>query len=81
MQKNHISQDKQQVNRGTAFPFTDAGAGEMRFDMQHGKQFIDPQRQAGVKILQGRFDLPLKASGFPVMQEQAPFVWFLLMVS
>jgi hypothetical protein len=49
--------------------------------MQHGKQFLDPQLQIGPEIFQGRFDLPLKASDFPVMQGKAPFVWFLLMIT
>lgn len=42
MHKNQIGQDKQEVYRGTAFPFTDTRSGEMRFDVQHGKQFLDP---------------------------------------
>jgi hypothetical protein len=58
MHKNQIGQDKQEANRGTAFPFTDTGAGEMRFDVQHGKQFLNRQFQIGPELLQGCFDLP-----------------------
>ncbi len=50
----------------------DAGSGQMALDMQ-GKQILDPQFQFRVEIFPGRFDLPLKASDFPVMQEKAPF--------
>ena len=81
MQKYQVSQDKQEVNRGKAFPFTDTGAGEMRFDVQHGKQFLDPQFQIGPELFQRRFDLPLKKSKFFVMQSKAPFLWFLLIIS
>jgi hypothetical protein len=53
----------------------------MALNMQHGKQFLDPQFQVSPKIFQGRFDLPLKVSKFPVMHEQAPFCVVLLVIS
>jgi hypothetical protein len=76
MRKNQIGQDKQELNRRTAFPFTDTGAGEMRFDVQQGKQFLDPQFQIAPELLQSCFDLPLKTSDLSVMQREAPFLWF-----
>jgi hypothetical protein len=48
----------------------------MRFDVQHGKQFLDPQFQIGPELLQHGFDLPLKTSDLSVMQREAPFSWF-----
>jgi len=81
MQKCQVSQDKQEVNRGKAFPFTDTGAGKMRFDVQHGKQFLEPQFQIGPKFFQSRFDLSLKESELSVMQSKAPILWFLLINS
>ena len=76
MQKHQIGQDKQEVPRAEAFAFADTGAGQMALDMQHGKQFLEPQFQVGAEIFQGRFDLPLKTSDFSVMQKKAPFMWF-----
>ena len=64
-----------------AFVLADTGSGQMALDMQCGKQFLDPQFQVGVEIFQGRFDLPLKASNFPVMHEKAPFIVVSLMIS
>jgi hypothetical protein len=48
----------------------------MALDMQHGKQISDPQSQVGPDIFQGRFDLSLKESHFPAMQEKAPWCGF-----
>ena len=76
MQKCQISKDKQQVNRAEAFSLADVGTGEMRFDVQHGKQFLKPQSQIGPELFQGRFDLALKVGKFFVMQKMAPFLWF-----
>jgi hypothetical protein len=81
MQKRQVGEDKQEVPGAEALTFADAGPGQMALDMQHGKQFLDPQLQTGPEICQGRFDLPLKASNFPVMQEKAPLLWDLLMIS
>jgi hypothetical protein len=81
MHKREGGEDKQQVPGAEALMLADARPGEMALDMQHGKQFFDPQLQTGPKIFQGRFDLSLKASDFPVMQEQAPFMWYLLVIS
>jgi len=78
MQKYQISKDKQEVNRAEAFPFADTGTGEMRFDVQHGKQFLEPQFQIGPELFQRRVDLPLKASEFFVMHKKAPFLWLCL---
>ena len=64
-----------------AFVLADTGSGQMASDMQYAKQFLDPEFQAGPKIFQDRFDLSLKANDFPVMQEKAPFMWFLLTIS
>lgn len=81
MQKHQIGQDKQEVPRAEALAFADTGSGQMALDMQHGKQFLEPQFQVGAKIFQRRFDLPLKENGFPVMQEKAPFMWVSLMIT
>ena len=81
MQKHQVGEDKQEVPGAETLVLADAGPGQMALDMQHGKQFLDPQLQVGPKIFQGRFDLPLKANDFPVMQEQAPFMWYSLMIS
>ena len=53
----------------------------MRFDVQHGKQFLEPQFQVGPELLQGCFDLPLKESEFFVMQEEGSFFVVLLIIS
>jgi len=75
MQKHHIGQDKHEEPRAEAFTFADAGAGQMALDMEHGKQIFEPQFQIGVEIFQRRFDLSLKETDFPVMQEKAPLLW------
>jgi hypothetical protein len=81
MQKSQVGEDKQEVPGAEALTFADAGPGQMALDMQHGKQPLDPQLQAGPEIFQGRFDLTLKTNDFPVMQEKAPLLWFLLMIA
>jgi len=81
MQKRQVGEDKQEVPGAEALMLADTGSGKMALDMQHGKQFLDPQFQAGAEIFQGRFDLSLKESDFPVMQEKAPLLWFLLMIT
>jgi len=81
MQEHQIGKDKQELPGAGAFGFADTGSRQMALNMQPGKQFLDPQLQIGPEIFQGRFDLPLKASDFPVMQEKAPFVWFLLTIT
>lgn len=78
MQKCQISKDKQEVNRAEAFPLADAGTGEMRLDVQHGKQFLEPQSQIGPELFQSRFDLALKVSKLFVTLKTAPFLWFLV---
>ena len=59
MQKHQIGQDKQEVPRAEALAFADTGSGQMPLDMQHGKQFLEPEFQIGAEIFQRRFDLPL----------------------
>jgi len=76
VQKHQIGQDKQEVPRGEALAFVDAGFGQMALDMQHGKQFLEPQFQVGTEIYQRCFDLSLKTSDLSVMQREAPFMWF-----
>ena len=76
VQKHQIGQDKQEVPRTEDLAFADTGAGQMALDMQHGKQFLEPQFQVGAKIFRCRFDLPLKTSDLFVMQREAPFMWF-----
>jgi len=46
----------------------------MALNTQPGKQFFDSQLQAGPKTFQGRFDLSLKESDFPVMKEMVTFI-------
>jgi len=77
VQKHQIGQDKQEVSRAEALAFADTGAGQVALDMQHDKQFLEPQFQVGAEIFQRRFDLPLKTSDHFVMQREAPFMWFL----
>jgi len=81
MQKHQVGENKQEMPGAEAFMLADTGAGQMALDMQHGKQFLDPQLQVGPEIFQGRFDLPLKESDLSIMQEKAPFLWFLLIIS
>jgi hypothetical protein len=81
MQKHQVGEDKEELNGANAFALADAGSGQMALDMQYGKQFLDPQFQVSAEIFQGRFDLSLKANDFPVMQGQAPFMWFLFTIS
>ena len=81
MQKHQISKDKPEVQGADPFAFADTGSGQMTFDVQHGKQFLDPQFQVGSKIFQSRFDLSLKESELSVMQSKAPILWFLLINS
>jgi len=81
MQERQVGEDKQEKPGAEALLLADTGRGEMALNMQPGKQFLDPQLQAGPKIFQGRFDLSLKESYFPVMQEMAPFMWYLLVIS
>ena len=76
VQKHPIGQDKQEAPRAEALAFADTGAGQMALDMQHGKQFFEPQFQVGTEIYQGRFDLSLKTSDLSVIQKEAPFMWF-----
>jgi hypothetical protein len=76
VQKHQIGQDKQEVPRAEALAFSDTGSGQMALDMQHGKQFLEPQLQASTEIFQRRFDLSLKTSALSVMQREDPFMWF-----
>jgi len=76
-----MDHDEQQVHGGIPLTFANPGSGEMTLDMQHGKQRPQPQFQVGAELFQRRFDLPLKASKFSVMQSKAPFLWFLLIIS
>jgi hypothetical protein len=81
LQEHQVGEDEQEMPGSEAFVLADTGSGQMTLDMQHGKQFLDPQFQVSPKIFQGRFDLPLKASDFPVMQKKAPFSVVLLTIS
>ena len=67
VQKHQIGQDKQKVPRAEALAFADTGSGQMALDMQHSKEFLDPQFKVGVENLQGSFDLSLKEGDFAVM--------------
>jgi hypothetical protein len=53
----------------------------MTFDAQLGKQIFHPEVQLLAKLFEGRFDLSLKERDLSVMQEVAPFLWFLLIFS
>ena len=52
-QKHQIGQDKQEVPRAEALTFADTGAVQMALDMQHGKQFLEPQFQVARKFISG----------------------------
>lgn len=81
MEKHHIGEDKQEVQGAVALAFPNAGRGQMTFDAQLGKQIFHPEVQLLAKLFEGRFDLSLKVSDLSVMQEVAPFLWFLLIIS
>jgi hypothetical protein len=76
VQKHQIGQDKQPVPRTEALALADTGASQMALDMQHGKQFLEPQFQIGTEIYQSRFDLPWKTSDLSIMQREAAFMRF-----
>ena len=69
MQKCQISINKQEVNRAEAFPLADAGPGEMRLEVQPGKQFLEPHFQIGPELFPSRFDLALKISKLLVIKK------------
>lgn len=50
VQKHQIGQNKQEVPRTEALAFADTSAGQMALDMQHGKQFLEPQFQVGAEF-------------------------------
>jgi len=81
VQEYQVGEDVQEIHGWSAFVLADPGSGQMALNMQRGKQLLDPQFQVGAEIFQGRFDLPLKVSEFPVMQEKAPFCVVLLVIS
>jgi len=81
VQECQVGEDEQKIHGWNAFILADTGSGQMTLDMQHGKLFLDPQFEVSPKIFQGRFDLPLKASDFPVMQGKAPLSVVLLVIS
>ena len=81
MEKHHIVEDKHEVQGAVALAFPNAGRGQMTFDAQLGKQIFHPEVQLLAKLFEGRFDLSLKVSDLSVMQEVAPFLWFLLIIS
>ena len=56
-----------EVPRADALAFADTRAGQMALDLQHGKQFLEPQFQVGAEIFQRRFDLYLKKSDLSVI--------------
>jgi hypothetical protein len=76
MEKDEVSEDKQQVDRAITLTLADAGSGQMAYEAQHRKPLLHPQIQVGAKLLDRRFDLSLKASNLSVMQSEAPLLWF-----
>ena len=59
----------------------DTGAGQMALEMQHGKQFLEPQFQVGGVIFRRRLDLSLKISDLSVIQKKALNYRVLIVIS
>jgi hypothetical protein len=77
MHETHIHHGVYQLKGSVAIIFANSGSREMALDTKFAENLFHLDIQVGKRLLENRFDLPLKSNINSVMHKEASFLWFL----